>query len=491
MKNLHLITTSGKNAYFYNKSHRYLGLIPAEMYTLISQDAGNQSDPSVGADAASPSYYERKVAYWKAHGLLEETPWEHQMCEISGDDVKSALAGTLQVTFEVTDGCNLKCKYCGFGEMYQDYDAREGKRIREKDAVALLRSLYRLWELPAYAAHRKVNIGFYGGEPLLNMPFIEHIVEFLETHPCASRTFDYSMTTNALLLDRYMDFLATHEFHLLISLDGDAENSVYRVGEKGGSLFDKIIRNVDLLQREYPAYFSRRVRFNAVLHDKNSVEDTYRFIKTRYGKTPRISTLNPTGVRPEKQTEFNTMYKSMLLSLERAANRKEIVHDMFPESPGFLNVFRFLTQMVPLRYTDYNALFYENGEVVPRYPTGTCIPFARKLFMSVNGKLLPCEKVGHSYAVGRVEGEQVNLSFEEVAHTYTKRLEGMLEKCKRCYRLEFCATCLFDLYTGSDERPVCTDFLDEKGFSKELSSKVDYLEKHGWEYGRLNRVKIT
>lgn len=521
MKNLHLITSSAHNYYFYTKSRRYLSLIPAELSRLLAgeekePDAGvsdsgskqiskswedkegvdTQVEPPVCAlseDSLFPdrTYYQRKLAYLKAHGIVDTTPWEHRMCGISAEDVERSLAHTLQITFEVTDGCNLKCKYCGFGEIYQDYDAREGKRIRWEDALAVLRRLFELWESPAYAAPRKVNIGFYGGEPLLNMPFIEHIVDFLESHPCASRTFDYSMTTNALLLDRYMDFLVKHKFHLLISLDGDAENSVYRVGEKGRPLFDKIIRNIDRLQAEYPVYFARSVRFNAVLHDKNSVEDTYQFIKTRYGKAPRISALNPTGVRKEKQAEFDRMYKSVPLSFEHAPNRTKIMHDMFPETPGFLDVFRFLTQMLPLRYTDYNALFYDHQGVIPRYATGTCIPFARKLFVSVNGKLLPCEKVGHSYALGQVSEGEVHLSFEEVAHTYTKRLEAMQKKCSQCYRLEFCATCLFDLYTNSEERPVCTAFLDEKGFLKELGSKLDYLETHEREYGRLNRVKIT
>ncbi len=492
MKSLHLVASPGKNYYLYNKSRRYLGLIPAEMYALLSKEDADQADSSSPSDSVSgpDTYYQRKIAYWKKHGLLEETPWEHRMCEISGEDVKSALAGTLQITFEVTDGCNLKCKYCGFGEMYQDYDAREGKRIREEDALALLRSLYRLWELPAYAAHRKVNIGFYGGEPLLNMPFIERIVGFLESHPCASRSFDYSMTTNALLLDRYMDFLSAHNFHLLISLDGNAENSEYRVGEKGRPLFDKIIRNIDRLQREYPVYFSRWVHFNAVLHDKNSVEETYRFIKTRYGKVPRISTLNPTGVRPEKQQEFDEMYKSSSRSLNEAPSRKEIVRDMFPDAPGFLDAFRLVTFLFPIRYATYNELVFTDTSARPHYPTGVCLPFNRKLFMSVNGKLLPCEKIGHQFALGRMEGGQLDLSFEKVASYYNKQFTGMGEKCQHCYRLEFCTACMFEMFDGKGKL-VCDFYMDEKRFAEELSLKLDYLEKHNREYSRFGKVRIV
>ena len=34
-----------------------------------------------------------------------------------------------QLVFEVTDRCNLKCKYCGYGELYCSYDERKSRDI--------------------------------------------------------------------------------------------------------------------------------------------------------------------------------------------------------------------------------------------------------------------------------------------------------------------------------------------------------------------------
>ena len=34
-----------------------------------------------------------------------------------------------QLTFEVTDACNLNCKYCGYGNIYDGYDKRESKNL--------------------------------------------------------------------------------------------------------------------------------------------------------------------------------------------------------------------------------------------------------------------------------------------------------------------------------------------------------------------------
>jgi uncharacterized protein len=41
---------------------------------------------------------------------------------ITSNIVEYNLANLNLLTFEVTDACNLKCKYCGYGEFYEDYD---------------------------------------------------------------------------------------------------------------------------------------------------------------------------------------------------------------------------------------------------------------------------------------------------------------------------------------------------------------------------------
>ena len=132
------------------------------------------------------------------------------------------------------------------------------------------------------SAKRNVYISFYGGEPLLNMPFIESIVEYIGKLNCRFRDFTFSMTTNALLLERYMDFLVTNRFMLLISLDGDDYNTSYRVSKGDKPAYADIIRNIDALRNKYPAYFEQNVNFNAVLHNRNSVSEIYHFFKVRY-----------------------------------------------------------------------------------------------------------------------------------------------------------------------------------------------------------------
>jgi uncharacterized protein len=57
---------------------------------------------------------------------------------INKEHITFALANLHQLVFEVTDACNLKCKYCAYGEFYEDYDRRENKILPTDNAIRLL-----------------------------------------------------------------------------------------------------------------------------------------------------------------------------------------------------------------------------------------------------------------------------------------------------------------------------------------------------------------
>lgn len=44
--------------------------------------------------------------------------------EITENDIKQQLVNLRQITFDVTDACNLQCKYCCYGDLYDGYDNR-------------------------------------------------------------------------------------------------------------------------------------------------------------------------------------------------------------------------------------------------------------------------------------------------------------------------------------------------------------------------------
>jgi uncharacterized protein len=278
---------------------------------------------------------------------------------LTPQDVEYSVVNTPQITFEVTDACNLNCVYCGYGDLYSDYDVRENKMLSVEKAFRLLNYLKELWDSPMNVSYnRNVYVSFYGGEPLLNMDFIREVVGYLENIKNPTRTFHFSLTTNALLLHRYIDYLAEHDFSILVSLDGDRENTGYRVDKKGNPAFDRIIQNVDLIKEKYPAYFEKSVHFNAVLHNKNTVESIHRFFKERYDKMPRIGELNNMGIREDKKEIFDKTYRNSQESLHQAEHYTEIMKEMALQLGSYQTVGTYLIQYNDFVYRDYNELLF-------------------------------------------------------------------------------------------------------------------------------------
>ena len=100
-------------------------------------------------------------------------------CEktINSKDILRNILNLKQLTFEVTDNCNLKCKYCGYGELYSWYDAREAKNMSFDDIKLLLDHIIELWRMyEVDNSSYQTYISFYGGEPLMNTAFIKEVI---------------------------------------------------------------------------------------------------------------------------------------------------------------------------------------------------------------------------------------------------------------------------------------------------------------------------
>src|SRR3990170_2286015 len=121
------------------------------------------------------------------------------------------------LTIILTDQCNFNCAYC-----YQ----KKGKQ--RLDSAVLTRAV-RFFQ-PFFA--RECFIDFYGGEPLLAFEEIRRTVEQIERlSKKRGIKAHYSLTTNGSLLNDYiLDFLEDHEFSVLLSFDGLAQDISRRKG---------------------------------------------------------------------------------------------------------------------------------------------------------------------------------------------------------------------------------------------------------------------
>ena len=404
---------------------------------------------------------------------------------ITSEHVLSNLANLPQLVFEVTDACNLKCKYCAYGEFYSDFDKREDNMLSVSKAIRLIDYLNQYWNSERNTSAKSfMYISFYGGEPLMNFNFIKEIVEYVETRlDCPRRKFLFSMTTNAILLHKYMDYLVEHDFHILVSLDGNEKNNSYRVDHFGNGSFGRVVRNVDLLREKYPDFFDKNINFNSVFHNKSTVEEVYRFFKDRYGKKPMISELNNSGIRPEKMEEFNHTYKNSEESLHQSEHYEEIEKDLFMGASSYKSLALYLHQYSGNYYRDYTDLLFDKKHI--RYiPTGTCLPFSKKMFVTVNGKILPCERIGHQFGLGQVTETQVRLDSVEIAKKYNEYFAKMESLCSQCKNRKICIQCLFNL-KNVNKKPMCYGFMNEQMAIEFEQRQMRFLSLHPEAYREI------
>lgn len=411
--------------------------------------------------------------------------------QLESRDIEYNLIHLPNLVFEVTDACNLRCKYCGYADLYEGYDKRENLKFPFDRAKHIIEYLYTLWKEHCNPEIiEPVTISFYGGEPLLNIPFIRRVIEFVESLPPVGKKFFYNMTTNAVLLDKYMDFLQKKNFHLLVSLDGDEEGHSYRIDVTGKNSFHKVFGNVKLLQIKHPQYYNRYVMFNAVLHNKNSVESTFRFIQENFGKSPQIFPLNNSGIRPEKIEEFKNTYQNYNESIERASKCENLRNELFTKIPETDKVLKLLYYQSGNVYFNYkNLLVNENN--LQLSPTGTCPPFSKKMFITVKGRILQCEKINHEFSVGQVTDEGVELNFEAIAKQHNDYVFRYAKQCEKCGNRTACMQCVYQIDDIHDNNTRCHGFCTETQKEKQNEQSLRYLSQHPELYKRLlNEVVI-
>lgn len=143
----------------------------------------------------------------------------------------------LSITITTTLRCNARCIYC--------YEAG----IKQSDIAP--NSIEKIIEfIKLKSKLNKVIINLFGGEPLLNVPFIKMLFERLKTEKIEFSS--YLITNGSLITQRLLnDFAKWNVENVQISLDGTSEEYERRkryIGSETGN-FKKVLDNIELLSQ--------------------------------------------------------------------------------------------------------------------------------------------------------------------------------------------------------------------------------------------------
>jgi uncharacterized protein len=136
----------------------------------------------------------------------------------------------------VSHDCNLRCEYCFASE--GDYNS--GRKLMNKE-VAIKAVDY----LVANSSGRqKIEIDFFGGEPLLNFDVVEAVVKYgRQLEKVTDKRFYFTITTNGTLLNKHrIDFINENMDNVVISIDGRKEvHDAVRHDCIGKGSYEKIV----------------------------------------------------------------------------------------------------------------------------------------------------------------------------------------------------------------------------------------------------------
>ncbi len=219
-----------------------LGLAVIEAFRV----SGGRSVDEVVAELVGRFPPDRIRAFAAELGKLEVLQRSGSLKPINPTSARLTQVPLSTIVLNVNTGCNLACTYC-----YKEDLAKPaaGKRM---DFATAARSVDMLLEVGAQ--RERVNVVFFGGEPLTNVPLIREVVGYAEDVVArAGKKVDFSLTTNATLLTpELIDWFDAHRFGISVSMDGPQavhDRNRRTVGGKG--TYDVVARKVRMLLERY------------------------------------------------------------------------------------------------------------------------------------------------------------------------------------------------------------------------------------------------
>ena len=110
--------------------------------------------------------------------------------------------------------------------------------------------------------------------------------------------------------------------------------------------------------------------------------------------------------------------------------------------------------------------------------------FERKLFLTVNGKILPCERIGQECAIARLSDGKLNLDCSAVAKYYSSLYKKIIKSCVHCNLKKSCGQCLF-LLKEKNGQLICPGIETDAKLREKFSAFLTYAESNPGDYERL------
>jgi uncharacterized protein len=192
------------------------------------------------------------ITAMKANGMiiskdLDEFVEVKKRATTSRDNLTTS--STLFLCVSPTNSCNMQCPYCFQGE--KSAKTRDTKYLNEENINSLKQLVLNAVERPHGAKIDRIEIEWFGGEPLLRKNVIKEFSVFLlEICTKYNLSFYASIITNASLLDadtwQMLADCMVHRVQITIDGEKDMHNQVRFYANRKGS-YDQIMKNLAVM----------------------------------------------------------------------------------------------------------------------------------------------------------------------------------------------------------------------------------------------------
>lgn len=241
-------------------------------YKLVESYIFEHNGIKILLDVNTSNFFEiNDVIYHLIDAIKEGNPIEDLLLNYSESDIDQAVedlkdnnflvkeipnykkpiipetAEVNNLVLNVCHDCNLRCKYC-----FASTGSYKGERSFMSEEVAKKAVD---WYFGVSGNSKTLNLQFFGGEPLMNVPLIKTIINYADGLPSEyDKKIYYSMSTNGTILnDEILQLVKDHKIGLQISIDGPPEiHDKYRVTVNGGGSYDMMKKNLKILMKELP-----------------------------------------------------------------------------------------------------------------------------------------------------------------------------------------------------------------------------------------------
>jgi len=334
-----------------------------------------------------------------------------------------------KITLQVTQNCNLRCSYCIYSGMYEQRSHTNKTMSYEtmKESVDFL--------MKHSTNSEMVDIGFYGGEPLLAFNNIKSLLTYIKTkYPYKKVT--YSMTTNGTIFnDEIIEFLSDNNVSLMISIDGPKElHDKNRVFINGKGSFEPMMENLLYIKNKNPEFFEK-ITFSTVIapgNDYKCITDFFNASDVIEDTSFFSTTIN------DYNSKETIQYEESFFINYRIQRTKMLLAALGIISKD--QVSKLLSSEMVIISRFHKDLGMSGGLTKMAHPGGPCIPGAHRLMVDVNGNLYPCERVSEtseSMCIGSLDSG-FNL---DKARAILNIGQITSEECKECWNFIHCNMC--------------------------------------------------